>query len=96
MSESVTHQKKLHVILLLNDDETIECKTVKLAEGDSVAEALRNVGSDKDVQKVLPEMKMQIRLYDGKVFVDNKEQALWMLGQLDHKPDTANSTVVTN
>lgn len=91
-----THQKKLHVILLLNDDETISCKTVTLDDTDSVAQALREVGQDKKILSQLDSMKSAVRLYDGKVFVDNREQALWMLGHLDHKPADAQSTVVTH
>ena len=87
--------KNLHVTLILEDD-SIATKSVQMDQHDSVAKAMHDIAKDDYIAKRLPNLKKAIRVYGGKVFVDDREQALWMLGQAPSRPRGGSHTTVVN
>lgn len=85
--------KRFHMTLILEDD-SILTKSVNLDQHDSVSKAMHDIAKVDYIARVLPNVKKTIRVYDNKVFVDDRDQALWMLGQLPARPRGLHTTVV--
>jgi len=83
--------------MLILEDGSLECKSVTLDPAESVSRALMNVGHDKDIAPHVPHVSKAIRVYDGQVFVDDRDHILWLMGFLPDAPNSqGNVTVVKN
>jgi hypothetical protein len=76
----------LHVILMFAD-HSILTRTMAVPASGSLSEGIVAMGKEPEVSDKMDGLVRAIRILDSEVFVDDREQFLWLAG---YRPDRPN------